>query len=269
MSDEERPIGVFDSGIGGLTVVHALMDRLPHESLLYFGDTARVPYGPKSRETVTRFSVENVELLAGYGVKAVVVACNTATAFALPILRERFPVPVIGVIEPGARAAVAATRSGRIGVIGTHGTVASGAYQDALRRLSDELRVVARPCPLFVPFAEEGWTDHPAARLVAEEYLAPFPGEGIDALILGCTHYPLLKTVIGEVLGGDVRLIDSAEETAREVAHMLARRGLERGDGLPTHRYLVSDLPDQFLRVGQRFLGKRIGSVEVVSAGSG
>ncbi|MDX1660735.1 MAG: glutamate racemase [Gemmatimonadota bacterium] len=269
MSDRQRPIGVFDSGIGGLTVMHALMEALPAERLVYFGDTARVPYGPKSRETVTRFSIENVELLAGHGVKAVVVACNTATAFALPTLKERFDLPVVGVVEPGARAAVAATTTGRVGVIGTHGTIGSGAYRDALEALRPELHVTSRPCPLFVPLAEEGWTDHPAARLAAEEYLAPFRDEGVDALILGCTHYPLLKGVIGETLGDGVRLIDSAEETAREVGALLGRRDLAReGGGRPEHRFLVSDLPEQFLRVGQRFLGSKIGSVDVVTAGS-
>lgn len=249
--------------------MHAIMEALPAERLIYFGDTARVPYGPKSRETVTRFSIENVELLTNHDVKAVVVACNTATAFALSALRERFDLPIVGVIEPGARAAAVATATGRVGVIGTHGTIGSGAYREALEALSPEVTVVSRPCPLFVPLAEEGWTDHAAARMVAEEYLAPFRADGVDALILGCTHYPLLKGVIGETLGPAVRLIDSAEETAHEVAALLTRRDLAREDGpSPEHRFLVSDLPDQFLRVGQRFLGERIGTVEVATAGA-
>lgn len=267
MSESTRPIGVFDSGIGGLTVMHALMERLPRESLIYFGDTARVPYGPKSQETVTRFSIENVRLLTSYGVKTVVVACNTATARALPVLRETFDVPIVGVVGPGARAAVARTSSGRIGVIGTYGTVSSGAYRDHLLALDPALEVVSRPCPLFVPLAEEGWIDHPVARQVAEEYLAPFREDRIDTLILGCTHYPLLASVIGEAVGPGVTLIDSAEETAREVGALLAERGLE-AEGVPgTNRFLVSDLPDLFLRVGQRFLQGRIGGVEVVAAG--
>lgn len=265
----EHPIGVFDSGIGGLTVMHSLMERLPRESLIYFGDTARVPYGPKSRDTVTRFSIENVRLLTGYGVKAVVVACNTATARALPVLRQEFDLPIVGVVGPGARAAVARTTTGRIGVIGTYGTIESGAYRDHLLALNPNLEVVSRPCPLFVPLAEEGWTDHPVARQVAEEYLAPFRGDGIDTLILGCTHYPLLAGVIAEAVGPEVNLIDSAEETAREVASLLSDRGLAAGAGEPEHRFLVSDLPDLFLRVGQRFLQGRIGGVEVVAAGSG
>ncbi len=268
MTTRDLPIGVFDSGIGGLTVMHALMERLPHESMVYFGDTARVPYGPKSPATVTRFSFENVELLTRRGVKAVVVACNTATAHALPALRERFELPIVGVVGPGARAAAKATRSGRVGVIGTHGTIASGAYRKALLEIRSDLEVESRACPLFVPLAEEGMTDHPAARLIAGEYLAPFRDDGIDTLILGCTHYPLLKAVIAETLGAEVTLIDSAEETARETAELLAERELARADGRPEYRYLVSDLPDQFLKVGQRFLGERINGVEVATAGS-
>lgn len=267
-SAAERPIGVFDSGIGGLTVMHSLMERLPRESLIYFGDTARVPYGPKSKETVTRFSIENVHLLTSYDVKVVVVACNTATARALPVLREEFDLPIVGVVGPGARAAAMRTTNGRIGVIGTYGTIESGAYRDHLLAIDANFEVVSRSCPLFVPLAEEGWTDHPVARQVAEEYLAPFREDGVDTLILGCTHYPLLAGVIAEAVGPGVTLIDSAEETAREVAALLADRGLEADGGDPEHRFLVSDLPDLFLRVGQRFLQGRIGGVEVVAAGS-
>ena len=268
MTDRERPIGVFDSGIGGLTVMHAVMEQLPHESLIYFGDTARVPYGPKSRDTVTRFAIENIDLLTGYGVKAVVVACNTATARALPVLRQRFDLPIVGVVGPGARAGAAATRSGHIGVIGTHGTVESGAYETSLKSIRSDLVVVSRACPLFVPLAEEGMIDHPATRLIASDYLGPFTEDGVDTLILGCTHYPLLKGVISKVVGESVTLIDSAEETARETAELLDARDLACEGGRPEYRYLVSDLPEQFLRVGQRFLGGRIGSVEVVTAGS-
>lgn len=184
------------------------------------------------------------------------------------MLRKEFDLPIVGVVGPGARAAVARTRSGRIGVIGTYGTIESGAYRDHLLALDADLEVVSRPCPLFVPLAEEGWTDHPVARQVAEEYLAPFREDGIDTLILGCTHYPLLAPVIGQAVGSNVTLIDSAEETAREVAVLLADRGLEADGGEPAYRFLVSDLPDLFLRVGQRFLGGRIGGVEVVVAGS-
>jgi glutamate racemase len=268
VSGNDRPIGVFDSGIGGLTVMHALMTRLPQESLVYFGDTARVPYGPKSPATVSRFAFENVDLLAACDVKAVVVACNTATAHALGALRERFDLPIVGVIGPGARAAERTTASRRVGVIGTYGTVGSGAYQKALHGINGDLVVVARACPLFVPLAEEGMTDHPAARLIATDYLAPFREDGIDTLILGCTHYPLLKAVIAATVGEGVTLIDSADETANEVATLLAERGLACTAGETAHRFLVSDLPDQFLKVGQRFLGHEIGAVEVVSAGA-
>ena len=268
MTARDLPIGVFDSGIGGLTVMHALMERLPNESMVYFGDTARVPYGPKSPATVVRFSFENVELLTRRGIKAVVVACNTATAHALPALRERFDLPIVGVVGPGARAAAQATRSGRVGVIGTWGTIGSRAYEKALLSVRPDLEVVSRACPLFVPLAEEGMTDHPVARLIAGEYLAPFRDDRIDTLILGCTHYPLLKPVIAETLGSNVTLIDSAEETARETAALLADHGLARADGRPDYRYLVSDLPEQFLKVGQRFLGGRIEGVEVATAGA-
>ncbi len=262
------PIGVFDSGIGGLTVMHALMRRLPGEDLIYFGDTARVPYGPKSPGTVRRFSHENVRLLLDRGVKMVVVACNTATAHALEDLRAAFPLPIVGVIGPGARAAVRATRTGRVGVIGTHGTVGSDAYGRQLRALRPDVEVVSRPCPLFVPLTEEGLADHPATRLIAGDYLAPFREDGIDALILGCTHYPLLKPLIGEILGAGTQLIDSAEETAREVEEILAEKGLDSGAERPgERRFIVSDLPAQFLRVGRLFLGEDLREVQVVRSG--
>ncbi len=263
----ERPIGVFDSGIGGLTVMHALMERLPRESLIYFGDTARVPYGPKSRETVTRFSIENVRLLTSYDVKAVVVACNTATAHALPVLRDELDVPVIGVVEPGARAAVRATRSGHIGVIGTAGTIRSQAYVRAIHAENPDVRVTALACPLFVPLVEEGWTNHEATHLIAEEYLAPFVKDAIDTLVLGCTHYPLLKPLIGEVIGRSVRLIDSAEETAADARRMLAANGLSAADGEGEYRFIASDDPQQFLTLGRRFLGSAIERVEVRTFG--
>ena len=264
----DAPIGVFDSGIGGLTVMHALMRRLPEEHLIYFGDTARVPYGPKSPETVRRFSRENVRLLLQRGVKMVVVACNTASAHALDDLRRVHAIPVVGVIGPGARAAARATRCGRVGVIGTHGTIASDAYGSALRAIRPDLQVVSQACPLLVPLAEEGLLDHPAARLIAEEYLTPLREDGIDALILGCTHYPLFKPLLAGILGDGVALIDSAEETAREVQEILGSRGLA-GDSRPAgeRRFIVSDLPGQFVRVGRIFLGQDLRKVEVVRSG--
>ena len=214
------PIGIFDSGIGGLTVTGAILHALPGESTLYFGDTARVPYGPKSPETVRRYSLEILHWLVGQGVKLVTVACNTSTAHALEALRAESPVPVVGVIEPGARAAVRASKSGRIGVIG------SGAYTRAIRALRPDAVIEARACPLFVPLVEEGWFDHPATELVAREYLTPMIAAKVDTLVLGCTHHPLLKPLLARVLGPAVALIDSAEETARAVAAVLAEKGI-------------------------------------------
>ncbi|HYN80269.1 MAG TPA: glutamate racemase [Gemmatimonadaceae bacterium] len=262
------PIGVFDSGIGGLTVVRELTRQLPNESIIYFGDTARVPYGPKSPETVIRYSREITSFLRDQGVKAVVVACNTATAHALPALRDEYDLPIIGVIEPGSRAAARATRSGNVGVIGTHGTINSRAYERAIVAELPTANVMARACPLFVPLIEEGWLETEATRLIATEYLGPFVGAEIDTLVLGCTHYPLMKRAIGEVVGRQVRLIDSAEETAAETAETLRAHSLSHDDGAdPTYRFIASDVPDQFLRVGQRFLGKAIDRVETVTLG--
>jgi glutamate racemase len=264
----DAPIGVFDSGLGGLTVVHELRVQLPDERLIYFGDTARVPYGPKSPDTVRRYAVEITQWLIDQGVKAVVVACNTATAHALPALRERFSLPIVGVIEPGARAAARASPSGRVGVIGTAGTVASGAYERAIRALRPETQVVSRACPLFVPLVEEGWLDTPATRLIAHEYLDPLAADGVDALVLGCTHYPLLKPMLATVMGAGVRLIDSAEETAAATREALASAGLRApAGGVGGCRFVASDAPDQFLRGGQRFLGDAVGRVEKVTLG--
>ena len=262
------PIGVFDSGIGGLTVARELMHQLPDESIIYFGDTARVPYGPKSPETVRRYSHEISDFLRREEVKAIVVACNTATAHALPMLREELSIPVLGVVEPGARAAARATGSGRIGVIGTAGTINSGAYERAITALAPGASILARACPLFVPLVEEGWLDTEATRLIAREYLAPFADARIDTLVLGCTHYPLLKPLIGELLGPTVALIDSAAETAAETGRVLSERELRTDGGARApHRFIASDAPDQFLRLGQRFLGDTIERVETLTLG--
>ena len=261
----QLPIGVFDSGLGGLTVVHAIYERLPHESTIYFGDTARVPYGPKSPETVRRYSLEILHWLLAQNVKAVVIACNTSTAHALDALRGASPVPVIGVIEPGARAAVRAANGRGIGVIGTAGTVASGAYVRAIHALEPGAQVVQRACPLFVPLVEEGWFDHPATELIGEEYLEPVRQAGAGALVLGCTHYPLLKPLLHRVMGPGVSLIDSAAETALALADVLKEREIEAPAGArPTHRFAVSDDAARFLAVGGRFLGDRLAEAEVV-----
>ncbi|MDQ2667236.1 MAG: glutamate racemase [Gemmatimonadota bacterium] len=261
------PIGVFDSGLGGLTVAQAIMRQLPGESLIYFGDTARVPYGPKSPETVRRYSHEIAAYLLEQGVKAIVVACNTATAHALPMLEAELDIPVIGVVGPGARAAVKASATGRIGVIGTEGTIRSGAYVKAIHAESPEAIVTVRACPLFVPLVEEGWNDSEATRLIAAEYLAPFAHDEVDTLVLGCTHYPLLKRVIGETIGRPVRLIDSAEETAADTRRMLDEHGLATTAPQGSYRFIASDDPAQFLQLGQRFFGDALERVEIRTFG--
>jgi glutamate racemase len=260
MADRDDAIGIFDSGVGGLTVLHSLLETLPREHLVYLGDTGRHPYGTKSAETVSRYSIENGEFLMAKGVKMIVVACNTASSVALAAVGARFPVPVVGVIDPGARAAVARTRNGRVGVIGTEGTIASGAYTAALRALRPGLEIYTRPCPLLVPLAEEGWLDGAIPKSVVETYMATLRMSGIDALVLGCTHYPLLKPVIAEVMGDAVALVDSAEETAREVTALLERHDLARRRGTGSTSFFVTDVPDRFVRIGQRFLGARLDS---------
>jgi glutamate racemase len=269
VSTSDAPIGVFDSGIGGLTVAGALLRRLPNERIVYFGDTARVPYGPKSPATVRRYAREIVTWLRGEGVKAVVVACNTATAHALPALAAEVDLPVIGVIEPGAHEAVSGAHSEPIGVLATSGTIASGAYAKAIWTLAPDATVVSQACPLFVPLVEEGLLEHPATRLIAREYLAPLVAADVSVVVLGCTHYPLLKPLLSDVLGANVRLIDSAEATAQEVERVLESRGLlaAPANTSPQHRFVASDAPAQFLRLGQRFLGEAIERVETVTLG--
>lgn len=265
LTDPALPIGVFDSGLGGLTVVRELAERLPRESLLYFGDTARLPYGTKSPKAIRQFSREAAYFLLQQRVKMMVVACNTATAHALDALREEVPVPVVGVVAAGARAAHHATRTGRIGVIGTPGTIGSGAYDRAVRNLRPHVEVFAQACPMFVPLVEEGLVGHAATELIARDYLLPLTEVGIDTLVLGCTHYPLLKPVIAAVLGPEVHLIDSAEETAREVEARIFECGLSSPQGhAPTRRFTVSDLPLRFRTIGRRFVGDLIDTVQEV-----
>ncbi len=258
-----RPIGVFDSGIGGLTVVREIFRELPHESVLFFGDTARLPYGPKSRETVRLFAQQNTRFLLNRGVRCVVVACNTASSAAIPLLQQESPVPVIGVIEPGARAAVGATRNGTIGVIGTRGTVASRAYEEAIAKIDKELKVISTPCPLLVPLAEEGWVNCEITRDVIRQYVEPLIAQSVDTIILGCTHFPVLKKAIGEVVGSDVTLIDNAVATARALRGTLAPG--DSAGSRPTHHFVVSDLPHRFREEAELFLGGSIGDVERIS----
>lgn len=261
-----RAIGIFDSGVGGLTVLRELTRVLPQEDTIYFGDTARVPYGTKSPDTVIRYAQEIAAFLTTRDIKLLVVACNTASAVALPTLRRQLSIPVVGVIEPGARRAVQVTKSGVVGVIGTAGTIRSSAYTRAIKRLNPNISVLAKPCPLFVPLAEEGWTDNEIARLTAHQYLDEVREAGVDSLVLGCTHYPLLKKIIAEAMGPRVTLVDSAEEIARTVAEILREKKLlrpaaEQGN----HHYYVTDVPAGFIRVGNRFLGGRLGDVYQVS----
>ena len=262
------PIGIFDSGIGGLTVARAIYERLPHESTVYFGDTARVPYGPKSPETVRRYSLEILQWLLSQGVKAVVVACNTSTAHALRALQEATPVPVLGVIKPGARAAIEAGGGGPIGVIGTVGTIASDAYNRAIQALAPGLPVIQRACPLFVPLVEEGWFEHPATELVAADYLRELREACVRSLVLGCTHYPLLKPLLQRVMGPEVRLVDSGQATASALETILVTQALEAPrDSKAHHRFIVSDDEARFRQVGSRFIGERLGKAEVVPLG--
>lgn len=261
----ERSIGVFDSGVGGLTVLRALRQQVPAESLVYLGDTARVPYGTKSPQTVLRYAHEAARFLLAQRVKLLVVACNTASAVAVDDLVKRYRVPVVGVIQPGAKRALEVTRNGRIGVVGTEGTVRSKAYERVLRASRPDIFVLSAACPLFVPLAEEGWSDHEVARLAAREYLAPLLDQGIDTLVLGCTHYPLLKKTLQEVAGPELQLVDSAEETAKAVKLRLEQDHLLHSAPVAQSPcYYVTDIPDRFLRVGGAFLGEELRDVKTV-----
>ncbi len=255
--ERDLPIGVFDSGVGGLTVVRQIHRALPKEDLVYLGDTARVPYGTKSPSTVIRFAREDTEFLLSRKVKAIVVACNTASAWALPTLERAFPLPVFGVIQPGAEAALAKTRSGRIGVIGTRATIRSQAYPKAIHALDRQARVFGQPCPLLVPLVEEGWLRHPVTRTVIEGYLAPLLRRRIDTLVLACTHYPLLKPAIQTVVGREVSLVDSAEACAEYVRDRLGQLGLLCGSRrrLGKIHPFVTDEADRFRSAAARFLG--------------
>ena len=254
---QTRPIGVFDSGIGGLTILRALRRALPHEHLIYFGDTANVPYGGKSKKAVTRLALNVAKFLEASGVKLVVVACNTVSAQALPTLRKQLKVPVLGVIEPGADAALRATKNNQIAVLGTQGTVESRAYVKAIAKRRKNAQVFQQACPLFVPLAEEGFADKPAAKLIAQEYLAPVKQSRADTVILGCTHYPILKSLIAQIMGPRVTLVDSADTLARATKQFLQDKKLAATTGRGRVKLYASDAPEKFTRSAQKLLGEK------------
>jgi len=260
-----QPVGIFDSGLGGLTVFRAVTERLPQESLIYLGDTARVPYGTKSAPTVTQYSHENTQFLLEKGVKAVVVACNTASAYAVSELKDKYDIPLIGVLEPGACQAIEQSSTERIGVIGTAGTIGSDAYAKAMVQMRSDVTVVSQACPLFVPLVEEGWLDRDETYSIARHYLQPLLDARVDAIILGCTHYPMLQTVIREIVGPTIVLIDSAHAAAAALEKTLREKDLLAPDG-PTedHQFWVTDEPERFARVGEIFLGRALAQVKKV-----
>ncbi len=263
-SERKKLVGVFDSGIGGLTVLREITRLLPMENTVYLGDTARVPYGSKSKETVERYSVEDANFLARHNIKLLVTACNTASAYALTRLKKELDIPVIGVIEPGARAAVAATRMNKVGVIGTEGTIKSSAYCTAIKSINPAVSTFVKACPLFVPLVEEGWADDDVTAVVAARYLDELKSHGIDTLVLGCTHYPLLRKTIGAIMGTGVALVDSAASTAIEVKRILTDSGLlNDASGEVVRKFFVTDSPERFLTVGRRFFGEGLNQAEL------
>ncbi|MCX5680769.1 MAG: glutamate racemase [Candidatus Omnitrophica bacterium] len=265
MLKKDYSIGVFDSGLGGLTVVKELMRQLPGEDIVYFGDTARVPYGTKSKEAIVRFSHENVKFLLKHKVKMIVVACNSSSSFALTSLRNTYPIPIVGVIVPGARKAAEVTKNKIIGVVATSATVHSGQYTKTLKQINKKIRVVNQPCPLFVPLVEEGWFHEPATELIAKKYLKKVLCAKADAIILGCTHYPLLKDTIQKILGPKVYLVDSAKEVARDVKELLATIGISnKTNRQARHQFFVSDKPQHFKTLAKRFLGCAIKNIKKV-----
>ncbi|MEO5931170.1 MAG: glutamate racemase [Candidatus Kapaibacterium sp.] len=266
MSKASLPIGLFDSGVGGLTVVRRVMELLPRENIVYFGDTARVPYGSKSNETVTTYSLQAAAFLESLGVKMIIIACNTASAVALEQVRSASSVPVIGVVHPAARTAIETTKTGIIGIIATEGAVRSNAYQGMITTARPDMKVFAQACPLFVAFAEEGLDHHPATMLMAREYLTPLLARSIDTLILGCTHYPLLVPSIASVTGSRVTLVDPGVATAAEARELLEAAGLlNTSASLPRHEYYLSDFPHKFVEIGSRFLGHQLRHVHRIT----
>jgi glutamate racemase len=259
---QDKPIGIFDSGVGGLTVAAELMRQLPNEHIIYFGDVGRTPYGPRSKDIILIFTRQDVAFLLEQDVKFIVAACNTTSAVALETVAKEHEIDMLGVINPGARAAVEATQNGKVGIIGTHATIASNSYPKAIHTIDQKIKVFSLACPLFVPLAEEGYQDKEAAYLIARDYLKILKENGIDTLVLGCTHYPLLKKTIQDVIGDDVQLIDSATATAVEVKKQLEQQSLLRQkQGPAEQKYYVSDVPDKFASVAERFLGRRVDNI--------
>ncbi|MDY6844357.1 MAG: glutamate racemase [Thermodesulfobacteriota bacterium] len=258
----EEPIGIFDSGVGGLTVLKEVINHIPSENILYFGDTARVPYGTRSSEKVIDYSIQSTDFLLSKGIKLLIVACNTSSAVSIQSLENRFSIPVIGVIKPGAKKAVEITRNKKVGVIGTERTIASEAYVKYIREFSEDIEIISKACPLFVPLVEEGWTDNDVAYRVADTYLREFKNNGVDVLVLGCTHYPLLKIVIGKVVGRGIHLVDSARETASVVRDLLTEGGIANKSLSPGYwKFFTTDNPEKFIKVGEHFLGKKLNTV--------
>jgi glutamate racemase len=261
----KNPIGIFDSGIGGLTVVKQLMRLLPDEQIVYFGDTARIPYGTKSKRLIEQYALEDARFLLQYDVKAMVVACNTASSLAMDVLDKELDIPVIGVVVPGAQTAATLTQNQKVGVIGTLATINSGSYSKEINRLNRNISVSGQPCPLLVPLVEEGWLDDYVTILTLKKYLNNLIAEKIDTLILGCTHYPLLEKTIQSVMGSDVQLIDSGKETAKEVKSLLIKNGiLNNSCRVQENKFFVSDIPAKFEEIGSRFLGQELNNVERV-----
>lgn len=256
---EERPIGVFDSGIGGLTVVKEIMDILPSEHIVYFGDTARVPYGNKSKDTIEKFSIQICKFLETKDVKAIIIACNTASAYALKGVRDRFNIPIFGVITPGAKVAINNTRNNRVGIIGTEGTVSSGAYSKKINEIKKGIQIFSTSCPLFVPIVEEGWSEKEASYMIAKEYLEYMKKSKVDTLVMGCTHYPLLNNVVQNIMGDKVKLVNPARETAFELKETLETLNIANAkDKKGSYNFYVSDNPKRFVKVGETFLNRRI-----------
>lgn len=260
-----RPIGVFDSGLGGLTVLKEIMKILPNENIVYFGDTARVPYGPRSKDTVTKYTFQAINFLISKNVKAIVIACNTATARALKEAQAKYDIPILGVIEAGARTAAYSTTNKIVGVIGTDGTINSKAYNAEIEKIDKDIKIIDKACPLFVPIVEEGWANTDIATLTAKRYLDELIAQNIDSLVLGCTHYPLLKRTIGEVVGEKIKLVNPAKETAIDLKGILEKNNITRdNDEKGMYEYYVSDIPEKFATIAKEFLKQDIENINGV-----